>query len=580
MLIAIDFETYLTSEHERLPKPVCMAIVAEDGYETVVAGIPHMQEALRVLLDSPHVIVGHDAARFDFNVAAKWLNRAAVLNAFKARRLRCTVLWSKLADFAEGLNHSPYGDHYGDRQGYSLKAVCKRRWQIDIDKSDDTWRKRYSELDGVPIEAYPQAARKYVLDDARYGLALAKSLPDVPDVARKTEQFFWLAASSARGAYTDVGRAAEWRASLEQDMRDFSPHLMTAGILRPDGSVNDSAIRSRILSGAAGGDLATMARLLAGEGEIKRTPKGGISADKEACELSDDPLVQLYSLYQERRDKLSKEILTVETGLIHTYYDLAESGRTTSSGPPLQNIGVKSLARRCFKARSGLRYIVTDYSQLELSCIAHLCVVMNCGDNMARAIRAGQDLHTLLALQIDPNGDPKLIRRLAKEGNFGRNGGMGVNTLIKTARKRKVIITEETAKRIIAAHKKQWPEIAGWGGYHSKVKAELDRTGGLLSHYGSGRLRGGLSFTQGANTLFQGLGSEVMLDAFVTLCEIGLMPAFEVHDEFHHEVEQGARGDLDVKLIGDVCRGTGEHWLFHAPPKAEPKEVNDWSEAK
>lgn len=577
MYIGLDLETHTD---ERLPRPVCMALCFEDGQEALITGLPQIKDAAYALLNSPHIIVAHFGSGFDFPVLAKWGDRGTVLNALNANRLRCTMLWTQLADFAKGTNHSPNGEHHGDGQGYGLQAIAKRMWGGTVAKDESTWRKRYGELDGIPLAQWPEAARLYVMNDARLALALAKSLPDVPDVARKTRQFFWLACSSARGAYTDKVRAAEWRASLEADCAAYAPHLRAAGILRDDGTRDITAIRKRIET--AGGKLrnaSTKSQIEAAAMYGVAPQPGALKADREACMLSSDPLVKLYSLYVDRQDKLSKEVVTVEMGMVHTRYALVESGRTSSSKPALQNIGVHSLARKCFKARlKGLLYVVTDFGMLELCCVAQLCNVMGCGDTLGAALRAGKDVHDMLALQIDPTVDPKSIRRLAKEGQFGRLGGMGVDTLIRTAHKRKVEIDEATAKRIIAAHRRAWPEITGYTStsYHARVKAELDRTGGVLEHYRSGRLRGGLRFTQGANTLFQGLGSEVNLDAFTVLSEEGLMPVLSVHDEYHNECETEAQ----VKRIGEICRAVGREWLPFAPPKAEPKIVNDWSEAK
>lgn len=579
MYIAIDLETHPIGEHEKLPRPVCMSVVCEDGREALYAGVPQITEVVRALLASPHILVGHNAAGFDFPEFAKWCDNGATQNALKHGRLRCTLLWSQLADFAEGVNHSPTGEHHGDGQGYSLAAIMKRKFGVALAKGEDTWRLRYGELEGVPTELYPPEAKKYVMDDSRCALLLAKTLPDVPDVARKTRQFFWLGCSSAKGAYTDKERAKEWRASLESDIALYRPHLEAAGLMRADGSTAQAVIQARIAaSGGTSRNAPTERQLTKWRAlnDGSPMPLGALKADKDACKRSSDPLVKLYSLYRACQDKLSKEVITVEKGLVHTHYHLVESGRTSSSKPPLQNIGKHSLARRCFRARPGYRYIVTDYGMLELCCMAQLCNVMGCGDTLGAALRGGADVHTMLALQIDPTGDPKAMRRLAKEGNFGRNGGMGAKRLVETAYKRDVIIDLATAKRIIAAHKTQWPEIAGRGGYHDRVSAELERTGGVLESYRSGRLRGGLSFTQGTNTLFQGLGSEVMLDAFVVLSEMDLMPDLEVHDAFHNEVTE----DREIKLIGEISEAVGAEWLPCAPPKAKPQEVADWGEAK
>lgn len=208
------------------------------------------------------------------------------------------------------------------------------------------------------------------------------------------------------------------------------------------------------------------------------------------------------------------------SSVVHTRFDLAETGRSKSSGPNIQNRKKVGPDRECFKPEAGLIYLVTDHDQLELSTVAQGLIAFGCGDNLARAINAGMDGHLMLAAEILQIGyedakarrarkDPEIQkwRQVAKAANFGFAGGLGVPGFMGYALTiYGVRISLEDAKRVKAAWFRRWPEFRS---YFKRMGSETRRGTGTIRQLYTERLRGGAKFTDACNTIFQGLGGDL-----------------------------------------------------------------------
>jgi DNA polymerase-1 len=163
-------------------------------------------------------------------------------------------------------------------------------------------------------------------------------------------------------------------------------------------------------------------------------------------------------------DVLPKKIHPV-TGRIHTSFNQigAATGRLSSTDPNLQNIPVRSprgeQIRRGFVPQPGWKFVVADYSQIELRLMAHLSL----DPAFIEAFRQGHDIHRQTAAIIF--GVPldlvsSEMRARAKTINFGTIYGQGPFALSK-----QLSISQEEAKAFIAEY---FRRFAG-------VRAFLDR---------------------------------------------------------------------------------------------------------
>jgi DNA polymerase-1 len=155
-----------------------------------------------------------------------------------------------------------------------------------------------------------------------------------------------------------------------------------------------------------------------------------------------------------------------ETGRIHTSFNQigAATGRLSSTDPNLQNIPVRSARgeaiRRGFVPRPGHRFVVADYSQIELRLLAHLS-----GDPaFVEAFLAGGDIHrqtAALIFGVAPEAVTSEMRGRAKTINFATIYGQGPRALGA-----QLSIPYEDAKRFIDDY---FARFAG-------VRTFLDRT--------------------------------------------------------------------------------------------------------
>jgi DNA polymerase-1 len=206
---------------------------------------------------------------------------------------------------------------------------------------------------------------------------------------------------------------------------------------------------------------------------LKRT-KTGPSTDADVLDqlaAMGHELPRLILEYRELQKLKSTYVDTLperinrHTGRIHTSFNQtgAATGRLSSSDPNLQNIPVRTARgeaiRRGFVPREGWRFLVADYSQIELRIMAHLS-----GDPaFIEAFRQGGDIHrqtAALIFNLPVEQVTAEMRGRAKTINFATIYGQGPFAL-----SRQLGLTQEEARTFIARY---FERFAG-------VRAFLDR---------------------------------------------------------------------------------------------------------
>ena len=133
----------------------------------------------------------------------------------------------------------------------------------------------------------------------------------------------------------------------------------------------------------------------------------------------------------------------------------------------------------------------------------------------------GRDLHLEFAAQLldisygeaavrRAEGDKaiKKARQDAKAGNFGFPGGLGIAAFCEYAGSMGIPMTFNRAQELKDLWMETWPEMKSYFEMiaHATDTSETGRF--TVRQLGSDRLRGGCSYTSGANTFFQGLASD------------------------------------------------------------------------
>lgn len=168
-LIGFDYETYLIGKDAIIPKPVCLSYWENDAQKGLAVGMEEMEKLLRTLLNDKNSIkVAHNLT-FEFLVTYKYFPKLRKLlwETLEEGRFFCTDLQQHLIN---NLKKKPINST-------SLANLLNVYLEIDIQaskKDPDAWRLRYSELDGVALEDWPEAAIEYAMDDSKYCLSLYK----------------------------------------------------------------------------------------------------------------------------------------------------------------------------------------------------------------------------------------------------------------------------------------------------------------------------------------------------------------------------------------------------------------------
>lgn len=150
----------------------------------------------------------------------------------------------------------------------------------------------------------------------------------------------------------------------------------------------------------------------------------------------DHPVARLMLAYREVEKLISAfgenflEKVHPKTGRIHPDFMQigADTGRFACSNPNLQQIPQDSTFRSCFIPAGGYKYVVGDYSQIELRIMAELS-----GDPVfLEAFDKGEDLHMKTAVNmynVKEEQVDKKMRTAAKTINFGLMYGRGAASI-------------------------------------------------------------------------------------------------------------------------------------------------------
>ncbi|MGH7732139.1 MAG: DNA polymerase, partial [Gemmatimonadales bacterium] len=151
-----------------------------------------------------------------------------------------------------------------------------------------------------------------------------------------------------------------------------------------------------------------------------------------------------------------------DTGRIHTSFHQtgAATGRLSSSDPNLQNIPVRTPRgeeiRRAFVPAAGCKFVVADYSQIELRLLAHFSE----DPAFIEAFHAGGDIHRGTAAIIFGVPESEVtpeMRSRAKTINFGTIYGQGPFAL-----SRQLGISQEEAKAFITQYFERFAGVRAW----------------------------------------------------------------------------------------------------------------------
>lgn len=536
MLVAWDTETCLIRPGLTAPPLVCFSWYTGEGDPSIV-GWKEAKTILQGWLEDPEVTMILANAAFDMAVVSVQFPdlMPLVFQAYADGRIRDILLRQKLIDIAMGCYRMKW-DWRGREipDGYSLAKLSIRHLGKHLDK--DTWRTSYAQLREVPLEDWPPGALHYAAEDARSTFDVYKAQNEDPDYSAlmtDNEPFQLRAAwalhlMTAYGIRTDGPAVVELESTLKLEREKTIAALKSNGLLSSNGRRNTKEAKARMI--AALGERCKLnptgvQKVEAGESRLAAIEAGNISLDREACILSDDPLLAAYNRFTELTTLIAKDVQALKKGTktpIQSYFEIMmETGRTSSSRPNIQNPPRAPGVRECFVPRTGNVFIACDYDKAELVSLAQICVDAFGKSRLAERLNAGMDPHLDMAAQLlgigyeeakarQGQGDKEIkrFRQLAKAANFGFPGGLGPKKFCMYARVQyNVQISEEEAKDLRNRWFENWPEMRK---YFAVIRDLCDTEDGLawITLTRSNRRRGAVPYTAACNTFFQALTSD------------------------------------------------------------------------
>jgi len=420
----------------------------------------------------------------------------------------------------------------------------------------------------LALERIEQAHSQGVLSDKIYQLEKA-----LAPILRQMEK---------NGIKVDVGYLSELGQKVDRDILALQNKIYKmAGV---EFNINSPQQLSEVLFVKLG--IATKG--------LKKTPGKVISTAASELEKMRDEheIIDLISEYRELAklkntyiDALPK--LVGADGRLHTSYDQlgAATGRLSSKNPNLQNIPVKTELgrgiRKAFVAEKGFKLLSADYSQIELRVVAAVAQ----DQKMIKALKEGQDIHTLTAAEIfgvEPKEVSPQMRKAAKVLNFGVIYGMSVHGFAQAAG-----IEAGKAKAFI---EKYFAEFDGVARYIEETKKTTATDGFVQTIFGRKRFIPEINSSawnlraaaerMAINMPIQGTAADLIkmamadIDKKLKIKNQKLKMLLQVHDELVFEV-----AEVDVVSAAREIKKIMENvYALEVPLKAEVEAGDNWGE--
>lgn len=602
------------------------------------SGLLHWTEAGEFMgdwLSTPSAtFVGANVAYDMLVVCAQFpLLKPLVFQAYEDDRVEDVQSRQKLLDIASGCYRGYLNTKFvWVPLKYSLEDLTRRHTARQLDK--DTWRLRYGELRPYPVNEWPEGARAYAIQDAVSTLevwesqerAAAGASAVLDDQHRQTRGDWFLKLGSCWGLRTDAAAVDRLEAETIERYDALEIQLINAALVKVKkiGGKNPRVEKTRNTKAAKARMLEVCGWVEVEEGKGKNstnfqptapTPRalvltdgGDVSLSSESCDDTDDPILRKYGEFGGLKTLISKDIKALRGGVlypIHTRYDWAASGRSTSSGPNIQNWRTLPGIREAFVPRPGHVFLQADVGGLELATLAETCMEVLGYSALAEALIAGLDPHMDLAALIlewtyeqaravykSGPTNPEYMRvynarQSAKVANFGFPGGLGIVSMVEYAKALYgVTLSLEECARLKAHWTRKWPEMVYYFRWINAQMTNPDGTGQVKQLY-SNRVRGMVTYTAACNTPFQGLGADVMKHVgfkLVKACYVtpsspifGGRPVVFAHDENIVEYPEGPRMHEAALELARITEEGGRDWLKHVPIKAPPAIMRCWS---
>lgn len=625
-LIGFDFETYLIAPGVLAPRAVCLSLAGtgepptylpkdldswwrsvDDGWE-VVFHARHVRGVFANLSADQHVVlVAHNLA-FDLGVLVKKEPQFLpdVFEMLEQGRLRDTLIRERLLNLS--LGSLEFCAKTKKKMKYSLVGLVLAHFGQDISgtKVGDSWRLRYSELDFVPLQDWPEEALVYSAQDSTWARRIFTKQTATPSTVtvgqisvdthkdgvvvnemEQTAAAFALHLMACRGVVTDPHAVNNFRAEVQEQVRLAHSMAESMGFLRLNGSKNMKVLKALVSD--------------AYDGLPPLTEKGAVKTDMKTLRKSGSFSLEEYSKNLSAEKLLNTYLPILEEGTRNPICSrpnvLVRSGRTSWTKPNLQNPPRKSGFRACFVPQEGNVFCSVDYSSIELRALAQIQIDWYGTSKLADAFHRGVDPHlefgaALINMDIEEAArvlsddsdvrfaEVKEARQFAKIANFGFPGGLAAETFVEYCAGYGAHLDVIRAREMRWLWLDQWEETQQ---YFRTIKSTL-RFESTIQQVRSGRLRGDVNYTAACNSYFQGLTADGIKFAIWELCKkcylqtdpfAGVYPWVLIHDEIIAEGPEDT-AHLWAPAMSELMCDAMSKYIPDVPIEAAPALMRRW----
>lgn len=559
---------------------------------------------LKELLESREMLLFHNA-NFDIQFLLK-LNidfKNKIFDTFIAER--CLMAGSKEKKISPNTKKVFFGD-----VSCSLKAVVARRLEIEISKEQQVsdWSK-----DDLDLEQIEYAAKDVDILPKIAALQLAELVTEnlLEVYTLESKVIRPVALMCHYGFNIDVNKIKVLRARKQQEL-DTATRLFCESLdrrlpdekklpRRADGVI---AIGKNAKKEFNPGSNMQCIRYFNEIGTDLPVDAGTGKQTLSQVALSEfDSTDETLNLLRKRTkletalghvDKIIDNINPI-SNRIHSGYNSygANSGRFTSSGSKrvtgkkkketwginIQQVPRDKEFRECFIPTPGFKFVIADYSQIELRLGAELIGI----PQMIEAFKNGQDLHSLTASLIYHVGIDeveKSQRQMGKTLNFALLYGMGFRKYKTYSAQSGNIITLSEAKTAHAAFHRAYPRLREW----HRERSSMVEDGWTYVRTPIGRRRllsyDDATMSACANTLIQGAGADILKLAIAKLGNYvsdEFRPIATVHDELVFEAIEN-KAEIYKNTLETQMREAAESVLKEVPVKCDAGIAESWAE--
>jgi DNA polymerase-1 len=257
----------------------------------------------------------------------------------------------------------------------------------------------------------------------------------------------------------------------------------------------------------------------------------------------------------------------------------APTGRMSCNNPNIQQIPHGEEYRRCFRAPEGRKFVIADYSQIELRILADFTN----DEGFVSAFQSGADLHRETAARIfniAPENVTSEQRSFAKRINFGVVYGIGAQRVSNLTG-----INLNEAQDLLRKYFATYRKLDVWlreAATRATRERQARTIAGRLAKFRfdpQDRQAVSLAERNGKNTPIQGSSADILKRALRLLHEeLRLTSACVVnvvHDEIVVECDAEQATEIAPKIEKAMC-DAGEEFIKRVPTKVESVIADEW----